>query len=98
MSSIRRLSPTNQHIAKLIRDQREQQDMSLQAFGSALGVTKQAVNYWERGLYRPSTEVLFKIKQTAADEWARQLAMDCLSLRFPDQIINGTNGKTEPVN
>src|SRR3990172_3324753 len=98
MSSIPRLSPTSQHIANLIRAQRKQQDMSLKAFGFALGVTKQAVNYWERGIYQPSTEVLFKIKQTAADEWARQLAMDCLSLRFPDQIINGTNGNTEPVN
>ena len=98
MSVRHRVSPTNQHIADLIRDRRQQQDMSLQAFGSALGVTKQAVNYWERGLYRPSTEVLFKIKQTAVNEWARQLAMDCLSLRFPDQIINGGNRSTEPVN
>ena len=72
--------------------------MSLREFGKAIGVSRQTVNNWERGVSLPLTEILFKIKWITTDEWARQLAMDCLSLRFPDQLINRNNHSTEPVN
>jgi len=63
-----------------------------------LGVSYQAVDQWESGTGTPSTDTLIKIQIKAKERWARDLALMCLHLRYPNvfkkpELKNG-NGST----
>lgn len=70
-------------IAEITKRHREKQNMTLNAFGKALGVTRQAVFNWENGNNQPDKYWLVKIFLDHSD-WRFTWALECLVEMDPD--------------
>jgi transcriptional regulator with XRE-family HTH domain len=70
-------------VAQVIRDTRSAQGLSQEAFGAALGVRKQSVSAWEKGIRRPGYFTLLRWALKCSD-WRRDLAFKCLAELKPD--------------
>ena len=57
------LTPTQPHIGQLIRDLRQQLNLSQEKFAARLGVSFQAVNRWENHRATPSPMAMKLIEQ-----------------------------------
>ena len=65
-------------INSLTKAERARQQMTLQQFGDALGVSRQAVHQWESGDNIPDYGRLLVIVETCGD-WRKRWAQACIS-------------------
>jgi len=68
--------------SEIVKNYRKRQSLSQEDFGQALGVTKMAVSYWERGIQIPSFLFLFDLIFPHSG-WVRDFALDCMAAQSP---------------
>jgi transcriptional regulator with XRE-family HTH domain len=83
---------TKQQVAEIIRDIRNNLDLSLDRFGEAIDATGASVHYWEQARHVPGIEFLPAIIQLASNDQATAL-LDAYGLLVGG---NGSNGKEKP--
>lgn len=70
-------------VKEIVRSTRARQNLSLAQFGRAIGVTRQAIYNWERGLNRPDPMLLIKLTIRHSD-WRADFARECLITLKPE--------------
>jgi transcriptional regulator with XRE-family HTH domain len=70
-------------VSEIVRKTREGQGLSMEAFGAALGVSKQAVSTWEIGRSVPDGLFLF-VTAAKFSDWRRDWAHNCLAALRPE--------------
>lgn len=70
-------------VKEIVRSTRARQNLSLAQFGRALGVTRQAIYNWERGINRPDPMLLIKLTIRHSD-WRADFARECLITLKPE--------------
>jgi len=67
-------------IAEITKRVRKEQNMTLDAFGTELGVTRQAVYNWEHGINKPDKYWLVKMFiEYPSKDWRCHWAGECLA-------------------
>ena len=70
-------------LSEIVQETRKQQAMTLREFGDALGVSHNAVHFWEHGERTPDVSFLLLTAAKYSD-WRRTWAHNCLAAIQPD--------------
>lgn len=70
-------------LSEIVRKTRTDQNMTLEEFATALGITRQAVSHWETGKRTPDISFLLLASAQNSD-WRRAWAQNCLAALKPD--------------
>ncbi len=65
-------------IAKIVKETRRKEHLSLSEMGEALGVTRQTVHQWEKDVAPPGVALLIRTSKNYED-WRREFALACLN-------------------
>ena len=84
------------NMAAMVKEWRQEQGMTPQAFAEALGVSFQAVSRWEKGRIEPDTSFLLMC-MTSYFDWRMEFAWACLRAKLPLNWIGGVDEMLEEL-